>query len=247
MTRAEHSAIVEEFTRTAELFDARTAARFDAMDVVGFSGLEPGGSILEAGSGTGNFLARFIGHAGTLIGVDLTPAMVAVAAKSHPEILSLVGSATHLPVRSAAMDLVACAQMLHHVWEPADVVREMRRATRPGGSVLIVDQVAPESFEAAQAMTALERLRDPSHAVSRPPSAYRLMAQSCGLEIVDERVHDQADSLSHWLAPEEFPEDRIGSVRDLIERHGGEMGMSFERHEDDWTFVRRRIMLLAKR
>jgi hypothetical protein len=123
----------------------------------------------------------------------------------------------------------------------------MRRVVKPGGSVLVVDQVAPERFETAWMMNQLDLLRDPSHAVSRPPSAFRIMIRSAGLEIVDEKIVASRSRLSKWMWPGEFPPERIERVRQFIGRHGGETGMDFERDGDDYTFTRHRIMLLARR
>jgi hypothetical protein len=121
----------------------------------------------------------------------------------------------------------------------------MRRITAPGGRVLVVDQAATEHFEEAVAMTELEILRDPSHAASRPPSAFRILFRAAGLEITDERVVEDRQWLSKWMWPGEFPEERIEAVRAFIERRGAETGMAFERDGDDWAFTRRRVMLLA--
>jgi predicted chitinase len=96
-------------------------------------------------------------------------------------------------------------------------------------------------------MTELELARDPSHAMSRPPSAYRMIVRAAGLEIVDERVAESEQRLSTWMWPGEFPEERIAAVGDLIAKIGPETGMGFERDGDDWVFTRRRLMLLAER
>jgi hypothetical protein len=124
---------------------------------------------------------------------------------------------------------------------------EMRRVAAPDGRVLIVDQVAPERFEEAVAMNELEVLRDPSHAASRPPSAFRVMLAAAGLRIIDERIVSSEQRLSTWMWSQEFPPERIDKVRDFIARRGDETGMGFERDGDDWVFERRRMMLLAER
>jgi ubiquinone/menaquinone biosynthesis C-methylase UbiE len=242
-----HDEVVrQEFARAAGHFVERTAGRFDAMDVVAFSGALPGDTVVEVGAGTGNFLALFRDAAARLVAVDLTPAMLGEA-RRH-EVLHLVaGDGRRLPLKSASADLVTSAQALHHVHDPATVVKEMRRVTRPGGRVMIVDQVATERYEEALMMTQLELARDPSHAVSRPPSAYRMIARSAGLEILDERVLESEQRLSTWMWPGEFPDERIAAVSDLIEKIGPETGMGFERDGDDWVFTRRRLMLLAGR
>jgi hypothetical protein len=108
-----------------------------------------------------------------------------------------------------------------------------------------VDQAAPESYEQAAMMNELEVLRDPSHAVSRPLSAMRILVKAAGCEIVDERRWEGPQRMSAWMWAEEFPPERIRVVHKFIEKHGHETGMDFEREGDDWLFTRRRYMILA--
>ncbi|MBE3076066.1 MAG: hypothetical protein IMZ75_14165 [Actinobacteria bacterium] len=74
------------------------------------------------------------------------------------------------------------------------------------------------------------------------------MVQAAGLEIADERLWEGRNTFSQWMWPGEFPEERIERVRDFVERHGADTWMDFRKEEaDDWSFCRRRLMLLAKR
>jgi ubiquinone/menaquinone biosynthesis C-methylase UbiE len=152
-----------------------------------------------------------------------------------------------MPFASRSVDLASCAQMLHHVPEPLPLIKGMTRVCASEGHVLIVDQAATERYEEVAFMNQLEVIRDPSHAMSRPPSALRILVQSAGLEIVDERIADSEQRMSTWMAPGEFPEERFGQVTDFIEKFGNETGMNFERDGDDWVFNRRRMMILARR
>ena len=135
--------------------------------------------------------------------------------------------------------------MLHHVHRPLEILEEMKRVMRPSGRLLVIDQVAPDKVEEAIAMNELDLLRDPSHASSRPASAFRILLNLAGLTIVDERRWEGSQRLSRWMWPGEFPDDRIRLVRDFIVKRGGATGMDWRRDGDDWVFNRRRIMLLA--
>jgi ubiquinone/menaquinone biosynthesis C-methylase UbiE len=236
-----------EFERAAECFARRTAGRFDVLEVPSFARVQPGAVVAEVGAGTGNFLGLFSDIAARLIAVDLTPGMLAQARDRNGRIEAVVADGARLPLRSTSIDLIAIAQTLHHIWEPLVVLKEMRRTMKADGSLVIVDQVAPESYEQAAAMNELETIRDPSHAVSRPPSAFRILANSAGLEVVDLRLAEVTQRFSEWMWPDEFPPERIAAVQEFIERHGGRTGMSWKRVGDDWVYVRTRIMMLAKR
>jgi SAM-dependent methyltransferase len=244
--RANGRSVTREFERAAATFAERTSGRFDDMDVVGFARAGPGDSVAEIGAGTGNFLALFEGRAERLVAVDLTPGMLRRARDLGRPMHLVVGDGRHLPLASGSVSLVTSAQVLHHVPQPVPFLAEMRRVAGRSGRVLVVDQVATERYEEAVAMTELEVLRDPSHAASRPPSAFRIVLGAAGLEIVDERVVERSQRFSDWMWPDEFPERRIAAARSFIEARGDETGMGFERDGDDYVFTRRRMMILAR-
>ena len=243
----ERDTVQAEFERAAKTFAQRTAGRFDQMDVARFSGVAPGATVLEVGAGTGNFLALFDDGTRRLVAVDVTAAMLLHARDRYPAMELIVADGAALPVAARSVDLVASAQALHHIREPLRVVKEMRRAVTLDGAVLIVDQVATERMEEAVMMNRLDRLRDPSHAGCRPPSALRIMVRAAGLEIEAEEIHESIERLSTWMSPEEFPEERIAAVERFVADHGAETGMQFEKDSDDWIYTRQRMMILARR
>jgi SAM-dependent methyltransferase len=245
---SEHRDVLRaEFERAARHFDRRTRGRFDDLRVDDFVALSGEETVAEIGAGTGNFLSLFSDVAGRLIAVDLTVGMLKEARSRIEDVEVVAADGANLPLRTASVDLVATAQVLHHIFRPVPFLREMRRVAAGDARILIVDQVAPERYEQAVVMNQLELVRDPSHAASRPPSAFRIMTRSAGLDIVDERIVSSRSRLSDWMWPGEFPAERIEAVRRFIERFGEETGMEFEREDDDYTFMRRRMMLLAKR
>lgn len=243
----DQSLLKDEFARAAEGFAERTRGRFDSMGVPDFARVGQHETVLEIGAGTGNFLALFEGRARRLIALDLTEGMLQQARKRYPFQELVVADGLRMPLRTRSIDLVTSAQALHHIFEPVPFVKEMRRVCAPGGRVLIVDQLATESYEQIAFMNEMETLRDPSHAMSRPRSAFRAIVMAAGLEIIDEKLYEDQSRFSKWMWPGEFPEARIEKVRDFVAKFGRETGMDFERDGDDWIFTRRRIMLLAER
>lgn len=241
----ERERVREEFQRTAATFGERTAGRFDHMDVPGFARVKSGSTVVEVGAGTGNFLALFKDLAALLVAVDLTPEMLLSAKQRHADLGLVVGDGARLPITSAAVDLACSAQMLHHVEDPVPILKELARIAGSRGRVLIVDQLAPDDSEQAQAMTELEKVRDPSHAVSRSRKEFQDLLGSSNIQILDEKIAENRDWLSKWVGHGEFPPERVDAVRDFIARRGEETGMEFEWDGDDASFTRRRIMLLG--
>jgi SAM-dependent methyltransferase len=79
--------------------------------------------VLDVGSGPKPYEPFFAPWATSYVGVDLAGA-------------DLVGTVEDLPVESGSFDVVLCNQVLEHCADPAQAVRELRRATAPGGRVL---------------------------------------------------------------------------------------------------------------
>jgi ubiquinone/menaquinone biosynthesis C-methylase UbiE len=114
--------------------------------------LQPGNSVLDVGSGTGQLaveLARRVVPGGSVEGVDPAEEMVAEAAKvTKPLGLPVrfqVGSAQRLPVGANAVDAVTCTLAVHHIADSDRLlaVQEMLRVLRPGGQLLIADLQSP--------------------------------------------------------------------------------------------------------
>lgn len=246
MTDTHRERVRAEFERVASTFGDRTRGRFDHMKVLEFSRVKRVNTVVEVGAGTGNFLALFRDVARRLVAVDVTPAMLADARKRYPGMGAAVIDGERLPFADGSIDLVTCAQMIHHVPEPVPLLREMARVTAATGSMLVVDQVATEDPSEAEAMSRLELIRDPSHARSRPPSEYRKMLSEAGLDLLDEKIVERRETFSSWMPPHEFPEDRIAAVVEFIEEPGDETGLDFRKEGDEVTYLRRRIMLLAR-
>lgn len=103
--------------------------------------LAAGDTILDIACGTG-IVARLarerLGETGKVVGVDLSPAMIAVARRVAPDIDWREGDASALPLRNdEQFDVVVCQQGLQFVPDKAAAAREMRRALAPGGRLAV--------------------------------------------------------------------------------------------------------------
>ena len=97
-------------------------------------------TVVDVGCGNGAYLDALArrGHAGPVLGVDLSAGMLRAASSRAPQARLAAGDAAALPVRDQAGDLTLAMHMLYHVPAPQAAVRELRRVTRPGGRVLVV-------------------------------------------------------------------------------------------------------------
>lgn len=99
------------------------------------------GTILDAGCGTGGFLAwagEWAPNA-RLLGADVSEQALALARTRVPGAHLQVAPLHAMPFEEQAADLVACNDVLQHVREREleASVAELRRVTRPGGALLV--------------------------------------------------------------------------------------------------------------
>ncbi len=102
------------------------------------------GRVLEVAIGTGLNLPHYPADA-TITGVELSPAMLAIARQRAMSLGRDVnlreGDAERLPFEEASFDTVVCALGLCTIPDPAAAVGEMRRVLGPGGRLLLLDHI----------------------------------------------------------------------------------------------------------
>lgn len=127
---------------------ATPALRMIADRTMALLALAPGERVLEVGCGTGVFLpllARAVGPAGRVVGLDHAPTFVAEARAQIAAqglggyVVVEEGDASRLPFPDASFDAAHCERVLMHLDDPTIVLREMRRVVRPGGRVVAVE------------------------------------------------------------------------------------------------------------
>lgn len=107
--------------------------------------ITPGSAVLDVACGTGvvsRLAARATGPTGTVTGVDIGPAMLAVARSQPGEsgsapITYLEGSALELPLADSSFDCATCHHGLQFFPDRIAAIRELRRVLRPGGRAAV--------------------------------------------------------------------------------------------------------------
>lgn len=98
--------------------------------------------VLDVGCGTGTQLERYADAGAIVTGVDLSPAMLAVAAERLGDGADLIcGDAANLAFDDDSFDLVIASLLLHELTPTmrSDVLDEMVRVTARDGAMLVVD------------------------------------------------------------------------------------------------------------
>lgn len=148
--RAQWERSAEGWNGHAAQVGAWLRAATDAM--LDVAGIVAGQRVLDVAAGAGEpaiDIARRVGDAGRVLATDFSPAILRLA-QDRVERAGLrnvefrEAEATRLPVDDASFDAVLCRLGLMLFHDPAAALREMRRATRPGGRACTLVFSVPE-------------------------------------------------------------------------------------------------------
>jgi len=93
------------------------------------------GRVLENGCGVGMYVEHMLPYGGQIIGLEYDFERAVGAGARSPNILNAAGEL--LPLPSDGFDLVLSHEVLEHVQDDAQAVREMVRVLRPGGRIML--------------------------------------------------------------------------------------------------------------
>jgi ubiquinone/menaquinone biosynthesis C-methylase UbiE len=136
----------------------REAARYDRQmgfwerhlfgDARAWACQQASGTVLEVAIGTGRNLPFYPAQV-QITGIDLSPAMLAIAHTRADELNRLVelaeGDAHNLPYPGDSFDTVVCTFSLCNITDERQAIAEMYRVLRPGGRLILTDHVASPS------------------------------------------------------------------------------------------------------
>jgi demethylmenaquinone methyltransferase/2-methoxy-6-polyprenyl-1,4-benzoquinol methylase len=113
--------------------------------------VRPGGAALDVATGTGKVAAdlhRRLQPGGRVVGVDLSPGMIAVARMrfaGRPGLEFVAGDALALPTGDGAFDAATIAFGMRNLPDYRRGFEEMARSVRPGGRVACLEIARPRS------------------------------------------------------------------------------------------------------
>lgn len=181
---ASYDAVAGEFDRFSEQLSGPLADRLVALGHVG-----AGDSVLDVGTGTGlvAFRAAAAAPAGTVLGVDLSEGMLAVAADrardrglaERAAFRRMDAEALELP--EGSFDVVLSLFALRHLPDPRRALGQFARVLRPGGRLVVGVGSGPPLFSAEGLRRAAGSVWDGVEAacgrlIIGPPALVRLVS-----------------------------------------------------------------------
>jgi demethylmenaquinone methyltransferase/2-methoxy-6-polyprenyl-1,4-benzoquinol methylase len=105
----------------------------------------PRETVLDVATGTGAVTTELVRQRGcTVVGLDQSPEMLAVARRRVPAGVTLVeGRAEQLPFPDATFDALTFTYLLRYVDDPAATLQELTRVVRPGATIAGLEFALP--------------------------------------------------------------------------------------------------------
>jgi ubiquinone/menaquinone biosynthesis C-methylase UbiE len=155
---------------------------------------------IDSGCGAGALAFALAPVVAEVVGVDLDEALVAAGRERAPaNVMLQKGDATALPFTYGEFDVAGCLRVLHHTARPERVVSELARVTRPGGRILIVDQLGDVDPLRARETDLFERARDPSHTRLLPDGDIRSLLEANDLTVSTREITRERRELGWYL------------------------------------------------
>lgn len=140
----------------------------------------PGQTILDLAAGTGTSSEPFAEAGATVVPADLSLGMLDVGRDRRPNLSFVAADALNLPFAKGSFDAVTISFGLRNVEDPTAALREMRRVTRPGGTLVVCEFSTPvwRPFRTLYTNYLVAAIPPVARAVSSNPAAYEYLAES---------------------------------------------------------------------
>ncbi len=190
--------------------------------------------VIDSGCGAGALAFALAPLVGSVVGVDLSVELVAAGNEIAPANCELrVGDATALPFEYGAFDIAGCMRVLHHARRPELIVSELARVIRPGGRILLIDQLGFVDPVVSAEMDRFEHARDPSHARLLPDQDIRFLLDANDLEVLTNEIAPEQRDLERYL-------DLVGLEGEERRRVSGMAPGALYEVEIGWYVARKR-------
>ena len=131
-------------------------------------------------------------------------------------VLVLRGDLAALPFAAGVFDAVVLRAVVHHLVEPAAVLREAARVAKPGAAVLLVDKAGPDDLEVRALRNAVERIRHGGHVWAYSERELRTLAGAARLEVEAWEPWTEIRDAEEWISRGTCEPPWDGIVREYL-------------------------------
>jgi len=197
--------------------------------------------VLDLGCGAGHTSLACALHAASVVGVDVTPQMVAAASgiareRGQANVEFRVADVQSLPFEDATFDVVTSRVSAHHYADAPRAVAEAFRVLKPGGRFFVSDSVSPEEPALDTFLNCIELLRDASHVRDYSWSDWQCMLESAGFESDSVELFPVPLDGADWVTRSQTPPAKVAVLRDLFREATPATRHAFSVVDDPWGY-----------
>jgi SAM-dependent methyltransferase len=135
--------ILDRNEESKRLRDQNLQGQYNIHSELALLSLElEGKTVLDAGCGIGSLTTALIGKGcKELHACDFSAARLEVARETYPSVHFFQADLTDMNVASGTYDMVFIRSVLQHTTRPKDIVKELRRILKPGGEIIVIDDL----------------------------------------------------------------------------------------------------------
>ncbi|MEO6985108.1 MAG: class I SAM-dependent methyltransferase [Paralcaligenes sp.] len=203
----QHALVGQQFGSTAKNYLTSTvhAQGADLQRLSRLVGQLQPKRILDLGCGGGHAsYAAAAGAAGQVVAYDLSEEMLDVVKEEAikrglAKLTTQQGSADALPFADDSFELIVSRYSAHHWMQVEASIQEAARVLAPGGTLVIIDVVAPETPLYDTVLQTIELLRDASHVRDYRQSEWRAMLGEAELCVNNSDTWKLALNFDTWI------------------------------------------------
>ncbi len=173
---------------------------------------DEGATVLDVCCGSGVVGASFKGRVKKVIGLDLTPEMIALAKTRLDEVVQ--GDVYEIPFPAASFEVVCNREVLHLLPQPERPVAEVFRVLKPGGQ-FIVGQLVPFGPVDAPWMFRILKKKQPLFFNNFLDEDMRALLLAAGFVDLTMREYLQWEDIDTWINTWETAPLQRHQIRDL--------------------------------
>ena len=96
-----------------------------------------GDDVLDVGCGSGTIVRRLLKKGKKVIGLDIGKKFVSFCQSKHKKALFCGADAQCLPFENECFDTIVCSEVIEHLENPEDALKEFNRVLRPKGKLIL--------------------------------------------------------------------------------------------------------------
>ena len=239
MTRSHEAVVDAQFgAQAAAYVQSSVHAAGEDLDAVEAlaAGQHPAVAV-DLGAGGGHVVYGLARHAGRVIAIDLSEAMLAAVRdeaqrRDLTNIETCAAPAEHIPLDDASCDMLACRFSAHHWRDWRAGLREARRILKPGATAIFIDVISPGYAPFDTHLQAIELLRDPSHVRDYSEGEWSAALAEVGFRVRGTQKRRLRMEFASWVGRMRSPEPHQVAIRSLQDSASRETRTYYAIEED---------------